>query len=83
VAPPDQRARVTRVIVENGNAVGVEYRRKGEIQRVYADTVVLSAGGIGSPLILRASGIKDAGYDFFFDPLITVMGAVDDVVGRA
>ena len=70
-----------RVIIENGNAVGVEYRRKGEIQRVYAGTIVLSAGGIGSPLILRASGIKYAGYDFFFDPLITVMGTIDDADG--
>lgn len=74
-------ARVERVIVENGKAVGVEYQRKGEVQRVYADTVVLSAGGIGSPLILRASGIRDAGYDFFFDPLITVMGTIDEAVG--
>ena len=74
-------ARVVRVIIENGKAIGVEYRRKGEIRRVYAGTIVLSAGGIGSPLILRASGIKYAGYDFFFDPLITVMGTIDDAVG--
>lgn len=74
-------AKVSRVLVESGKAVGVEYEAKNEIQRVFASTVVVSAGGIGSPLILRESGIQEAGYDFFFDPLITVMGTVDDVRG--
>ena len=44
-----------------------------------ASTVVLAAGGIGSPVILRASGIEEAGFNFFFDPLITVSGTVKDV----
>ncbi len=74
-------AKVLRVLVENGKAIGVEYRRKKMVRRAYAATVVVSAGGIGSPLILRATGIKEAGYDFFFDPLITVMGTVDDIRG--
>jgi hypothetical protein len=37
---------------------------------VFDPRVVISAGGIGSPVILRASGMLEAGYDFFFDPLI-------------
>ncbi len=76
------RARVTRVLVDRGIATGVEYRRAGRARRVSADTVVVAAGGIGSPLILRASGISEAGFDFFFDPLVTVSGTVRDVSAR-
>ncbi|MDY6824124.1 MAG: GMC family oxidoreductase [Thermodesulfobacteriota bacterium] len=75
------RARVSRVITENKKAVGVEYTRWGKPHTAYAPKVVLSAGGIGSPAILRKSGIADAGYDFFYDPLIAVMGTVKDIKG--
>ena len=42
----------------------------------------MAAGGIGSPVILRSSGVSEAGYDFFFDPLITVCGTMKDVTLR-
>ena len=72
-------ARVKRVIIENGVAVGVEFIRASKPFQVHAQTVIVSAGGIGSPVILRASGIKRAGYNFFFDPLIGVRGTVADI----
>ena len=74
-----EKAQVTKVIIEGRRAVGVEYRKKGEMFRVFAPIMVISAGGIGSPVILRASGIERAGYDFFFDPLIGVRGTVKDI----
>ncbi len=74
-------ARVERVLVEKNRAVGVAYRRNGQSHEAYAPQVVLSAGGIGTPLVLRKSGIPGAGHDFFFDPLIVVMGTVSDVRG--
>jgi choline dehydrogenase-like flavoprotein len=74
-------ARVERVLVENGKAVGVAYRKRSQTHGAYAPTVVVSAGGIGSPLILRKSGLAQAGRDFFFDPLIVVMGIVDGIRG--
>ncbi len=74
-------AKVERVLVEKGKAVGVEYKLKKEIHRAYGEKIVVSAGGIGSPLILRETGIREAGYSFFFDPLIAVMGAVDSMEG--
>ncbi|RMD82769.1 MAG: GMC family oxidoreductase [Candidatus Dadabacteria bacterium] len=77
----ETRAKVERVLVEGSHATGVEFRRRGRRERLYADTVVVSAGGIGSPMILRASGLLGAGYRFFFDPLIAVMGTVDDLRG--
>ncbi len=72
-------ARVIRVIIENNAAVGVEYEKNGTICKAFAPKTVVSAGGIGTPVILRASGIKRAGYDFFFDPLIGVRGTVKDI----
>lgn len=72
-------ARVTRVITENNTAIGVEYRKSGTIHKAFAPKTIVSAGGIGTPTILRASGIKRAGYDFFFDPLIGVRGTVKDI----
>jgi len=74
-------AKVDRVLLENKTAVGVEYTQKGKTHRVYAPTIVVSAGGIGSPLILRKSGLAGAGHDFFFDPLIAVMGTVKGIKG--
>ncbi len=72
-------ARAKKVIIENGAAGGVEFIKGSKSFKVYAPTVVVSAGGIGSPMILRASGIKRAGYNFFFDPLIGVRGTVADI----
>ncbi|MBU2488016.1 MAG: GMC family oxidoreductase N-terminal domain-containing protein [Proteobacteria bacterium] len=76
------RARVKRVILENGKAVGVTYSQWGREHKALAPLTIISAGGIGTPVILRNTGLKRAGYDFFFDPLITVFGAADDLSGR-
>lgn len=69
-------AKVERVLIENGKAVGVEYRYNRERRRVYAPKIVISAGGIGSPMILRKSGMRGTGYNFFFDPLVFVYGRI-------
>ncbi len=74
-------AKVGRVLLENNQAVGVEYRKNGATLRAHASQVVISAGGIGSPMILRETGIRDAGHNWFFDPLITVMGTVNNLEG--
>lgn len=47
-----------RVLVENGRAVGVAYRQNGVSKAARArGEVVLAAGAIGSPQILKLSGI--------------------------
>lgn len=74
-------ARVQRVLTEGNHVAGVVFRRKGEERSVRAPVVVLGAGGVGTPMILRASGIAAAGYDWFYDPLITVMGDAADIEG--
>jgi choline dehydrogenase len=49
---------VERLIIENGRACGVRFRRDGEtFEARTAGTVILSAGAIGSPHILSLSGI--------------------------
>ncbi|CAH0183365.1 putative GMC-type oxidoreductase Rv0492c [Massilia sp. Bi118] len=74
-----ERARVTRVLVEEGRAIGVEAVVDGETQRLRAGRVVLAAGGIGSPRLLRASGLLLKPAAFFSDPVVAVMGSVDDL----
>ncbi len=73
------RARATKVIVEKGKAIGVEYRHGGKQHQILAPQIIVSAGGIGTPVLLRASGIANAGSDLFYDPLIMVMGTVSDI----
>ncbi len=54
------RAFVTRVLIEDGRAVGVEYRHgRGRLRRVYAREVVLAGGAINTPQLLELSGIGD------------------------
>lgn len=52
---------VTRIIVENGRAIGVEYVEKGQLVTMRAEhEVVVSSGAIGSPHLLLRSGIGPA-----------------------
>jgi choline dehydrogenase-like flavoprotein len=75
-------AKVNRVIFEGNKAVGVQYRKGFKDHTVMADKIIISAGGVGSPTILRQSGLYQAGYDFFFDPLTMVFGAVDGLESK-
>lgn len=51
-------AHVTRVLIEDGRAIGVEYRRGGVVHRMRArGEVILSGGAINSPQLLQLSGI--------------------------
>ena len=72
------RAQVRHVLVEDGHAVGVE----GAIGRTpftaRAETIVLAAGGIGSPRILQASGFREAGQGMAMDTTVMVYGFVKE-----
>lgn len=72
-------ARVTRVLLRGGRADGVEAVVGGELRTLLADTVVLAAGGIGSPRLLHSSGLAPRCAPFFSDPVVAVMGSVDDL----
>lgn len=57
-------AQTTRVLIENGRCIGVEYRhaRTGEsrMNQEFAGEVILSGGAINSPQLLMLSGIGPA-----------------------
>lgn len=54
-------ALTTRVIVEKGRAVGVEYLHQGKGEKAYAaNEIVLCGGAINSPQLLLLSGIGPA-----------------------
>jgi choline dehydrogenase-like flavoprotein len=70
-------ARVRSVVIERGAARGVVFTEGGRAHEARAECVVVAAGGIGSPVLLRASGLPGAGRDFFIDPIVTAVGEVD------
>ncbi|MCP4418757.1 MAG: choline dehydrogenase, partial [Chloroflexi bacterium] len=57
----ETKAFVTRILFEGKRAVGVEVARKrGQVERIYANEVILSGGAINSPQLLLLSGIGNA-----------------------
>jgi choline dehydrogenase len=57
----ETNALTTRIIVENGRAVGIEYVQGGQKKQVYADReVIMSGGAYNSPQMLLLSGIGPA-----------------------
>ncbi|MGZ5469454.1 MAG: GMC family oxidoreductase N-terminal domain-containing protein [Candidatus Aminicenantales bacterium] len=70
---------VRKVIFKNGRAAGVAAGH-GPRRRFYpADVVVLAAGGLGTPVILRNSGIPfDPG--LFVDPVLCVAAPWDNAL---
>ena len=76
-------SRVERVLVEDGRARGVEFMRGGRMEAAHAPLVVLAGGGIGSPRILHRSQLGPRHAPFFSDPVVAVMGSVDDLDGGA
>ncbi len=56
-------ARVLRVLIENGRAVGVEFHQSGRVRTFRARReVILSAGALQSPQVLMLSGIGDGAH---------------------
>lgn len=69
---------VKKIIIDNGKAKGIRCVGKEGITEIFADAVILAAGGIGTPIILQNSGIKDAGAGLFVDLYVSVYGATGD-----
>lgn len=67
-----------KILIENNEAVGIVVKdKKNKKTEIKADTVVIAAGGVGSPVILKKSGIDEAGEKFFNDPYVLAIGYVD------
>ena len=67
-------ALVEQVNLEDGQATGVRGRRGGTPFEITAETVVVAAGGIGSAVLLRRSGLFAAGQGMTMDTTVLVYG---------
>jgi choline dehydrogenase-like flavoprotein len=65
------KCQVTQVKIANGEAVGVEAQQGFRSRFFPADLVVLSAGGLGTPPILKNSGLE-CEPNLFVDPVLCV-----------
>lgn len=71
-------ARVDKVTRDGNRATGLVGMYRGMFPlEVRAKTVVLCAGGIGTPRILHESGFPEAGQGMLMDPTVMVYGVYD------
>jgi choline dehydrogenase-like flavoprotein len=68
------RTRVRRITVDDDVVTGVVVREKGRDVHIAADHVVVAAGGLGTPLLLRTAGIE-AGHGVAMDTTVMVYGS--------
>lgn len=73
----ETNALVTRILIENGRATGVEFTRNGQTHIIRATReVIVSGGAINSPQILMLSGIGPAAHlkAMGIEPLVDLQG---------
>ena len=68
---------VEEVIVRDGKAAGVRGRGREGYVEITADTVILAAGALATPVILQNSGVECAGKGLFIDVFVNVYGLID------
>lgn len=79
---------VSKVIFDKKRAVGVEYRKQRktvghDVYKVYGRKIILAAGSLASPVILKESGIKNVmNRGFYLDPSIGMIGSVSGLEGK-
>jgi choline dehydrogenase len=79
----ETRTLATRIRIEGGRAVGVDYTRGGQNLTATADREVLVAGGVyGSPQLLMLSGVGPAAHltDVGIKPLVDLPGVGKNLV---
>jgi choline dehydrogenase-like flavoprotein len=69
--------KVEKVLHQDGQVQGVTVRTSDGVKEIKSDKVILSAGGIGTPVILQNSGIE-AGSHLFADVFINTFGIIKD-----
>ena len=70
---------VEKVLIEHGQATGVEAVGPDGRKQYQADTVVLAAGGLRTPVILLHSGFAKAGQKLFIDICELWMGVTPEI----
>lgn len=67
-------ARVDSLLVDGQSIAGVRGRVRGQAFSTSAPVVVVAGGGIGSPLLLRQAGLRQAGRGLSMDTTVIVYG---------
>ena len=70
--------KVNRVLTDGKQVIGIEGTLAGRPFRALAPIVILAAGGIGTPRILQASGVRGAGDGMTMDVTTMVYGVVKE-----
>ncbi len=76
------QATVSKAILDNKKAIGVEYQigRKKKVFKAYGEKIILAAGSLASPIILKNSGVKNVvNQGFYINPSIGLIGKVPDL----
>lgn len=73
------RTRVEKVLIERGQATGVEAVGPAGRKQYQAGAVVLAAGGLRTPIILQHSGFAKAGQKLFIDTCELWMGVTPEI----
>jgi choline dehydrogenase-like flavoprotein len=68
---------VETVLTQGDQVKGVKAHTPEGVKEIEAETVVLAAGGLGTPVILQKSGLE-AGSHLFGDTLVTTFGVKKD-----
>lgn len=82
------QAKVHKVLVEKNKAIGVEYqsppkKRGSKIYQTYGTKIILAAGSLASPKILRDSGVKGiADRGIYCEPGFAMFGLVPGLKGK-
>lgn len=75
-----ERFKVTKIIHEDGKVTGVEGAYRDRVERFDVNMVILAAGALNTPEILKNSGIGESvGEGLFCDLFITVGGFLKDI----
>lgn len=70
---------VQEVLIEKGKATGVRALSRDGGLEVFADLVVLAAGGLATPVILQRSGFEEAGGGLVVDLYVKTYGLTEGV----
>lgn len=70
---------VDHVLIDHGKVKGVVGKSPAGEVTIHAPSVILAAGGLGTPVILQRSGMSEAGSNLFIDTLINVYGTTKDL----
>ena len=74
-----ENVNVFEILHENGRVTGVAAINSNNEKRIFkAKAVVLSAGALNTPIILKNSGIENVGGQIFFDIFTTIGGYLKD-----